>query len=145
MATKRRGQAKKTNRKKGSGRKKWLLLLGFELAAYGIMIVSCAFLTLHSDADGSYDGFKIVGALALAAFCCAYYAGRLQKQNGLLTGFLSTLPIHLLLLLLSLAVGGFRADWTLLFSFVSLSLVSMLGGVLAVNRRETPRVPAAKR
>ena len=143
MAKRVRGQAKREE--KGSGARRLLLYAAFQIAAYAIAFLSCALLTLHSDGEAKHDFYRIVGALSVAAFCSAYAAARTKKRQGLLTGFLSTLPMHLLLLTVSLILGRCRADWTLALSFVILSLVSMLGGVLAVNRRETPQLPAAGR
>lgn len=145
MAKRARGQAKKPKSRKGRGARKLLQTAAFQLVAYAVCLGACAVLTLHSDAGAFADFYRVVGALSVAAFCSAYFAARQQKRNGLLTGLIATLPVHLLLEAVSLAVGSFRADWTLLLSFAILSLVSMLGGVLAVNRREPPRKPAAKR
>ena len=39
----------------------------------------------------------------------------------------------------------FKGDTTIWIIVFLLSLVSMLGGVLAVNRRETPQLPAGTR
>lgn len=142
MAKQGSGQAKR--KQKGRGRR----LLGFaafQLCAYAIAFFSCAVLTLHSDGEAKHDFYRITGALGVSAFCSAYAAARTKKRQGLLTGFLATLPMHVLVFTVSLISGKGRADWTLLLSFVLLSLVSMLGGVLAVNRRETPQLPAGTR
>ena len=144
MAKKGRGQAKKSSRK-GRGAGRLLLFAALQLAAYGIAFLSCAALTLHSDGDAAHDFYRIIGALCAAAFCSAYAAARSKKQKGLLIGFLSTLPMHLVLLSIALVLGSFQADWTLPISLLILSLASMLGGVLAVNKKETPRTAAAKR
>ena len=144
MAKRGHGQAKRKG-KKGRGARSLLLPAAFQLSAYAIALLCCAVLTLHSDGSRTHDFYRIIGALTLAAFCSSYAAARNRKQHGLLTGFLSTLPMHLLLLAVSLILGRFHADWTLLISFAILSIVSMLGGVLAVNRREAPQMPAAKR
>ena len=143
MAKRGHGQAKRKSRK-GSAVQKLLLTAAFQCAAYAIAIAACAVLTLHSDAQAKHDFYRIIGALALAAFCSSYAAARTRKRLGLFTGFLSTLPMHLVLLTVSLLLGRFCFDWTLLISFATLSLVSMLGGVLAVNRREEPPMAAVK-
>lgn len=143
MAKRERGQAKRA--KKGSGRQQLLLIAAFQLAAYAIAILSCAVMTLHSDAAPANDFYRMIGSLSVAAFCSSYAAARSRKRQGLLTGFFATLPAHLIMLLTAFLLGGFHADWTLPISFVILSLVSMLGGVLAVNRRETPQKSFANR
>ena len=144
MAKKGRGQAK-NNSRKGRGAKRLLPVAALQLAVYSIAFLSCAVLTLRSDGKAAQDFYRIISALSLAAFCSAYVAARTKKQQGLLTGFLATLPMHLALLFVSLLLGSFQADWTLPIAFGILSLVSMLGGVLAVNQREKPRTIAAKR
>lgn len=143
MAKRGHGQAKRKGRK-GSAAQKLLLTAAFQCVAYSVAVIACAVLTLHSDAQAKHDFYRFIGALALAAFCSSYAAARTRKRLGLLTGFLSTLPMHLVLLSVSLLLGRFRFDWTVLISLITLSLVSMLGGVLAVNRREEPQMAAVK-
>lgn len=143
MGKGRRGQATR-KRQKGVVRKKLLGAVVFQLLVYLFAIGSCAILTLHSDGGVSHDFYRIVGALSVAAFCASYAAARSRKQQGLLTGFLATLPMHFLILTAAVFLAKCRIDWTLLFSFVILSLVSMLGGVLAVNRTETAHLPNVK-
>ena len=132
-----RQSAKKSRNPKGEGKtlRKLLPIVCVTLCFYSAFLFFCAIWLLHSNHPLSVSALT-VGALCAAAFCSSCFAGTRMKKNGLLTGFLSTLPIHVLLFLLSLIFGGLHADWTMLFTFVILSIVSMLGGVLAVNRRE---------
>ncbi len=130
----------KRSQGEGSRLRKILPVLLVTILCYIVCILLCAIAILYSDTSASV-GYGAMVALCAAAFLSAFFAGMRSKQNGLLTGFLTTLPVHVLLLLLSLLHGGFSADLTLLFVFVILSLVSMLGGVLAVNRRDKPHKP----
>lgn len=133
---------RKRERSQGEGSRfrKILPVILATLFCYIVSILLCAIVILKSDATVSV-GYSALAALCAAAFLSAFFAGMRTKQNGLLTGFLTTVPVHALLLLLSLLHGGFSADLTLLFVFLILSLVSMLGGVLAVNRRDKPHKP----
>ncbi len=135
-----RPQNKKKN-PKGEGKRlrKLLPVFCFTLICYIVCVLLCAVLLLLSDHGGSPFPYAVF-ALGVAAFLSAYFAARLNKKNGMLTGFLTTLPMHLAILLLSLFLGGFEADLTLLFTFAILSLLSMIGGVLAVNRSGKPKV-----
>lgn len=148
MVKKQHGQPAKVHGGKREGRGNWkkrlpLLALGFMLEAVCFLI--CAVLTLHSDMSVSGDFYRIIGSLSAGAFPAAYLAARKEKQHGLLTGFLTLLPMHVLLCGVSLLCGKGSADWTLLLSFLVLSLVSMLGGVLGVNKREKPKKQPVRR
>ena len=111
----------------------FLLTCVFYLAS----LVFCALLLLKSERAPQTDLYFVLGFLAPAAFFSSYFAARKEKKHGLLTGFLWTLPLHVLLLGLSLLFGSGKADLTLGLSFTVLSLLSMLGGVAGVNHRET--------
>ena len=139
MSGQKKQPQKKRTRPKGEGRKlrKALPVILGTLLIYTFCIMLCAVVILCSDTSGA-AGYCAVPALCAAAFLSAYISAMRAKQNGLLTGFLTTLPIHIVLLLASLLYGGFSADLTLMFTFAVLTIVSMLGGVLAVNRREKP-------
>lgn len=137
MSDNKQGPQKKKKSTKGEGKrlKKLLPILCFTLLCYFGCILICAFWLLKSDHSEFFFPYSI-GALGVAAFLSAFFAGLCQKKNGLLTGFLTTFPMHVVILLLSFVFGGYQADLTLLFTLVILTLISMLGGVLAVNRRE---------
>ena len=148
MAKKQHGQPGTPHSGKQEGRGNWkkrlpLLALGFALEA--VCFLLCAVLTLHSDASKSSDYYRVIGSLCVGAFSAAYFAARKEKQHGLLTGFFTLLPVHVLFCGVSLLFGKGSADLTILLSFLMLSLVSMLGGVLGVNKREKPKKQPSRR
>ena len=149
MAKKRHGQPskkpKEPKKKEGSGTfKKRLPYLLFTLCCYAACFLLCAFLALQRETADA-DFYMLILFLGMAALLCSFLAAKKEKQRGLLIGFLTTLPAHVLLFGLSLLLGQSKADLRLLLSFIILSLISMLGGVLGVNRREKPKHSPARR
>ena len=147
MAEQKRGQAKRKGRTGGQGStrvKRILPIALFAICCYTVSFCLCAFITLYCDADKSKDLSRLLAFVGTAAFLSGGFAGLREKKNGLLIGFLTTAPIHLCLFFLSLVMGGFHADFTVLFAFFILTILSMLGGVLAVNRRQRPQLPVGR-
>lgn len=120
-----------------------LLVLTVLLYVAGLFV--CALVFLRCDTLPLPDLYWVLLCLAPAALLSSFFAAKREKQRGLLTGFLWTLPVHVLLFGAALLSGHGHVDWTALLSFLMLSLVSMLGGVLGVNQREKVRHPAVKR
>lgn len=126
--------------KEGSGRlKERLPLLLFTVLLYTAGLLGCALVFLRCDTLPVPDLYIVLLCLAPAVLLSSFLAAKKEKQNGLLTGFVWTLPLHVLLFGVSLLQGHGRADWTMLLSFIILSLLSMLGGVLGVNQRQKLR------
>ena len=126
--------------KEGSGRlKERLPLLLLTILLYTVGLFGCALVFLRCDTLPVPDLYIVLLCLAPAVLLSSFMIAKKEKQNGLLTGFLWTLPLHLVLLGVSLLQGHGRADWTMLLSFIILSLLSMLGGVLGVNQRQKLR------
>ena len=126
--------------KEGSGRlKERLPLLLLTILLYTVGLFGCALAFLRCDTLPVPDLYIVLLCLAPAVLLSSSLAAKKEKQNGLLTGFVWTLPLHVLLFGLSLLLGRGRADWTMLLSFIILSLLSMLGGVLGVNQRQKLR------
>ena len=105
-------------------------------ALYALCVFLCAVLLLQSDNNPEMDLYYVLAFLAPTAFLSSFLMAKKEKQRGLQTGFLWTLPHHIILFGLSLLLGHGKADLTILISFVILSLLSMLGGVCGVNQRQ---------
>ena len=126
--------------KEGSVRfKEQLPLCIVMILLYAAGLTGSAVVFLRCDKLPLPDLYIVLLCLAPAALLSSFLKAKKEKQHGLLTGFLWTLPVHLILFGASLLFGGGRIDWTMPLSFVILSLLSMLGGVLGVNQRETLR------
>ena len=132
--------------KEGRGRRKeHLTLLLLTILLYTVGLFSGALVFLQCDTLPLPDLYIVLLCLAPAALLSSFLAAKKEKHNGLLTGLLWTLPVHVLLFGVSLLLGHGHADWTMLLSFVILSLLSMLGGVLGVNQRQKLRQPSVDR
>lgn len=112
-------------------------LLALVVYALFFLLTSAVLLSLDIDSDKIF--YVGIAAFALSSFICGYYAGYKVHKNGLLTGLLYALPANLLIIIVSAAVSGFKADFTLLISFMILLICSMLGGILSVNTRIKPK------
>ena len=134
----------------GEGRSRLKQKMPFFLLAcalYALCVFLCTVFLLQSDKSPKMDLYYVLAFLAPAAFLSSFLIAKKEKQHGLLTGFLWTLPQHLILFGLSLLLGHGNADLTVLISFAILSLLSMLGGVCGVNQRQKMKkqLPGKKR
>lgn len=72
-------------------------------------------------------------SLCVGSFISSFYAGYKIHKNGLVIGFIFSLPINALVILISLITNSFIVDYTALISFFILMVTAMLAGILSVN------------
>lgn len=99
-----------------------------------VFIVSSA-VCLSLDFDRKNMFYVSILCFAAASFICAYYAGYKIHKNGLTVGFLYSLPLNIMVILLSVSINKFKIDLTFLISLFILIISSMLGGILSVNTK----------
>lgn len=92
-----------------------------------------AFISYSSSLDTKFYFYITVFSIALASFLSSFYSGYKIHKNGLVVGLLFSLPMNIIWLIVSAVINSFKSDATIIISLVVLLIVSMLGGVLAVN------------
>lgn len=126
----------KTNRKKSSSEsqsviKAQLLIFAIYLS---IFLVICA-INLLADLNSKYDYYISLLSFVISSFISGFLGGIKQRQNSILSGLIYALPANLSVLLISLITAGFTLKANFLIAAVSLPISSILGGIIAVNKR----------
>lgn len=106
-----------------------LLQAALSLAA----ILASALIAYTSNIKRESYFYIVVLTLAAASFVSAFYAGKHNGKNGLVTGLVFCLPLNVTFCFISLILNSFKADATLAISIFILIIASMLGGILSVN------------
>ena len=107
----------------------------FSLITYIVVFLIFSFVALAADLSRKYDYMFSVIIFVICSFLTGFYAGNKQRQNGLLTGVVYSLPMNTLTLLISLIFSDFKADSSIIITVLFLVVSSAVGGILAVNKR----------
>ena len=107
----------------------------FSLITYIVVFLIFSFVALAADLSRKYDYLFSVIIFVICSFLTGFYAGNKQRQNGLLTGIVYSLPMNTLTLLISLIFSDFKADYSIIITALLLVISSAVGGILAVNKR----------
>lgn len=107
----------------------------FSLITYIVVFLIFSFVALAADLSRKYDYLFSVIIFVICSFLTGFYAGNKQRQNGLLTGVVYSLPMNTLTLLISLIFSDFNADYSIIITALLLVVSSAVGGILAVNKR----------
>lgn len=107
----------------------------FSLITYIVVFLIFSFVALAADLSRKYDYMFSVIIFVICSFLTGFYAGNKQRQNGLLTGIVYSLPMNTLTLLISLIFSDFKADSSIIITVLLLVVSSAVGGILAVNKR----------
>ena len=105
------------------------------LITYIVVFLIFSFVALAADLSRKYDYLFSVIIFVICSFLTGFYAGNKQRQNGLLTGIVYSLPMNTLTLLISLIFSDFKADSSIIITALLLVVSSAVGGILAVNKR----------
>ena len=107
----------------------------FSLITYISVFLIFSFIALAADLSRKYDYLFSVIIFVICSFLTGFYSGNKQRQNGLLTGIVYSLPMNTLTLLISLIFSDFKADSSIIITVLLLVVSSAVGGILAVNKR----------
>ena len=140
-------QTKNTKRPKlqGNGLLHFFALFGGFFAIYFVLFLLGSFVVFALNPAQAVQFEIILAFLFLASLVCGFLAAKRKNEHGWLSGLLFCLPMHLILTIVSFCMNGLSADWTLLFSFLILTVGSMLGGIIAVNQRKKPHLKRIKK
>ena len=106
---------------------------------YSLMsILACTVLfTINVPKDFHY--YISIAALCLAALLTGFYAGKINRKNGLLYGIIYNSAPIVLIMFVSLIINSFSFDYNLPVSAFLLIVSSAAGGILSVNSRKKRR------
>lgn len=88
--------------------------------------------------ENGYQYAAVLGTLSVAigAFAAAFYLARNKKKRGMLIGFIVGILTFLAVTLISLLLDDGGVTVNTLFKFIILTLSSLIGGVIGVNKKE---------
>ncbi len=107
----------------------------FSLCVYcGVFLLSSA-VALAVDSQDKYDYYVSLLSFSVASFASGFFAGNKLRKNGLAVGVIYSLPINIIVILISLITNSFIPTAYLAITVFALLAASAAGGVLAVNKR----------
>lgn len=88
--------------------------------------------------ENGYQYAAVLGTLSVAigAFAAAFYCARKKGKRGMLIGFAIGILTFLAVTLVSLLLDDGGVTINTLFKFVIITLASLIGGVIGVNKKE---------
>lgn len=107
----------------------------FAVIFYIIMFLLSSGIALAADLSHGYDYIFSLCSFVLCSFATGFFAGIKLRQNGMVSGILFSLPMNVIVVLISLFFTDFKVDYTLAVTITLLILASAIGGILAVNKR----------
>lgn len=105
------------------------LIVGF------FIFVTVCLIAYFTDLITKHDYYVSLLAFSSISFLTGFYSGIKIRNKGLITGIVFSVPIITLFLIISLALNGFKADYNILYSVVSMFVFASAGGIFAVNKR----------
>ena len=123
------------NKIENSQLKVFLQIQLFAIVIYLIFFLMGSFIALTADVSGKYDYIISLVLFAISSFAIGFFTGIKLRQNGLLMGIVYSLPINILVLIVSLILNDFIFSFNILITLAVLIAFAGVGGVLAVNKR----------
>ena len=123
------------NKTENSQLKVFLQIQLFAIVIYLIFFLMGSFIALTADVSGKYDYIISLVLFAISSFLVGFFIGIKLRQNGLLMGIVYSLPINILVLIVSLILNDFIFSFNILIALAVLIAFAGVGGVLAVNKR----------
>ena len=116
----------------------WNIFLSVQIFAviiYLIVFFIGAFAAMVIDLPSKNDYIFSLLLFAVCSFTTGFFAGIKRRENGLIIGVLSALPLNSAVVILSLIFNSFSVDSNIIITVLVLIAASGAGGILAVNKR----------
>ena len=107
----------------------------FALISYALIFIIGSFIALAADLPRKYEYIYSLGMFAVSSLSVGFYSGLKLRQNGLVSGVIYSLPLNLIIILISLIINEFTIGMNLIITSAVLLLSAGIGGILAVNKR----------
>ena len=78
-------------------------------------------------------------SIALGCFCAAYYTAKKIGDRGYIIGFVIGIAVFLLITVLSIMIKRTGLNLNTLFHFIIITLSSLVGGIVGVNRDKSKK------
>lgn len=107
----------------------------FSVLTYIFLFLLGSFFALIADLPQKYDYIFSLIIFTLSSLSSGFFAGLKLRQNGLIAGVLFSLPMNIIIMLVSAILRDFSVDFNMILTGVILLVSSGAGGILAVNKR----------
>lgn len=107
----------------------------FALLCYVCVFIIGSISALMFDISSEYDYIFTLIIFALSSFIVGFFAGLKIRKNGLIVGMLYSLPLNLIITVISTILNHFSVGINIAITLIILSITSGIGGIMAVNKR----------
>ncbi|MBR6567374.1 MAG: TIGR04086 family membrane protein [Clostridia bacterium] len=73
--------------------------------------------------------------IGIVSFVCGALAGIKERKKGIICGIISALPLNAAFIIVSLIMNSFKPDLCIIITFLTATILSAVGGIVAVNIR----------
>ena len=123
------------NKSENSQLKVFLQIQLFAIVIYVLFFIAGSLISLTADISLKYDYIVTLVLFSASSFLVGFFTGVKLRQNGLIMGIIYSLPLNVILIVISLILNDFTLSFNMLISLLVLTAFSGIGGVLAVNKR----------
>ena len=99
-----------------------------------LFIIGCL-IALKADLSSKYDFIFALCTFIVGSFITGFASGIKLRKNGLFLGIIFSLPMNILVVLISVIICKFDIGFNLGVTIFILLISSGIGGILAVNKR----------
>ena len=107
----------------------------FAVIIYAVLFLTGTFLALTADLSSGYDYIFSLIIFAISSFAVGFFSGIKIRKNGLVIGVVYTMPMNIIISLISLILNDFTVGISLPLTLIILCLSGAVGGIFAVNKR----------
>ncbi len=129
---------KKSTDKKEKNKYLYSIIKGIIFGFSAFIVLICLFAFILTKADFSENQIRICAIVSavLSSLISGFFSTRSIRKKGIYLGAASTIPLIIVVFLISLAFSGGNIGYTF-FAVIPLMLLSgAIGGILAVNIRK---------
>ncbi len=105
------------------------------IAAYLTVFVVLVLISLGCDVGTDSMLYISIAFIGVSSFISGCIAGFRERRKGIICGIVNVLPLNILIFAFSLIFNSFKADISILITFLTGILTSATGGIVAVNIR----------
>lgn len=119
--------------------KHYIFAFAAELTILFILLSVFSVIIVKSDISPGIIPYLSIFSFAAAAFCAGFAAVRPKRKNGIVTGFISAIPVLAISSALIAALNDGTVSFVFIITIAAQVLCSMAGGIAAANIRKKVR------